>query len=95
VINNTGGNFDCPLVEEFFLLYTALFSYSSKMKTAWKAHFGRVPKSHSQTRWYSKYEVLKEVYDLGWLPSIHNFLRSPAALELRENSTVKKMLAWY
>lgn len=94
VTNNSGDKFLTPLVDEFFLLYTALFSHSSKMKTAWKLRFGRIAIAHSAVRWYSKYEVLKQAFDEGWVESLFDFLLSDAVSDLRENASVTKMIEW-
>jgi hypothetical protein len=95
VTNNSGEKFAVPQLDEFFLLYTALFSYSSKMRIAWKFRFGVFARAHSATRWYSMYEVLKQAYDGGWIRQLLIFLSSPECAEFADNSSVKKMLEWY
>lgn len=95
VLDNSGGKFVVPILDEFFLLYTALFSHSSKMRIAWKLAFGRYARSHSATRWYSMYEVLKEAFDAGWIVGLHAFLTSPLVQEFSDNASVVKMVAWY
>lgn len=97
VIDNAGNLFLTPVLDQFFTLYTAVFSHSAKMKVLWKAHFGKVPRSHSATRWFSKYEVIKEAFDKGWIANMREFLGSAAVAEadVLPNASVRSMIAWY
>lgn len=94
VANNTGKKFRTPLVDEFFVLYVALFSMSAKMRMAWKARFGKFPKGYNSIRWYCKLECLTEAYDSGWIEALYPFLQSPELAVVADNTTVEKMLAW-
>ena len=60
-IDHVGGRFDTPTLNEFITLWISLFSHSPKTRLLWKSKTGRSMSSYSTTRWWSKWEVIKQV----------------------------------
>lgn len=60
-INNVGHRFVFPLLQEFTRLWISLFAHSARVKLAWKERTGTSMRSHSETRWWSKWELLSQV----------------------------------
>ena len=56
-----GGKFKCPSLHLFFTLWISLFSHSPKVRALWKEETGRAMSSYSQTRWWSRWEVMHQV----------------------------------
>ena len=54
--------FDVPVLDEFFRLWVSLFAHSSRAKMDWWTATGISIKSHSCTRWWSKWEVLHQAF---------------------------------
>jgi hypothetical protein len=94
VCNNAGKKFNAPRLDEFFVLFVALFSMSAKMRVAWKTRFGKFPKGYNNIRWYCKHDCLLEAYENVWIDNLFAFLRSPDVAGLKDNVTVDKMLNW-
>ena len=61
------------VVTEFIMSWINLFSHSCKAKIAWKEQTSIAMKTHSATRWWSKFEVIKQVFDL--FGDVEAFLR--------------------
>ena len=61
ILNNAGQHFDFPLLQEFTRLWISLFAHSARVKLAWKARTGKAMRSHSETWWWSKWEILHQV----------------------------------
>ena len=61
-IDLVGGKFNTPTVDEFTKLWTALFSRSPKARLAWKTFCGRSVPTYSETRWWSRWEVMKSIH---------------------------------
>lgn len=59
--NNAGKHFDFPILEEFGRLWISLFSHSAAAKLAWKARTGSAIRTHSETRWWSKWEIYSQI----------------------------------
>lgn len=60
-IDHVGEKFDCPTLAQFITLWISLFSHSPKCKMLWRSRTGQSMASYSATRWWSKWEVIKQV----------------------------------
>ena len=60
-LDRVGQTFNLPILNEFISLWISMFSHSPKARLAWKALTGRTMQSYSATRWWSKWEVMKQV----------------------------------
>lgn len=60
-IDNAGTKFEVPNLSEFISAWISLFSHSPKARLLWKTRTGRSMSSYSATRWWSKWEVVKQV----------------------------------
>ena len=60
-LNNAGLRFHFPTLDEFGQLWISLFSHSARAKLAWKLLTGVAIKSYSETRWWSKWEMLNQL----------------------------------
>ena len=67
-----GEKMDTPVLDEFSKLLISLFAHSPRARIALFTHTGQKPKTHSSTRWWLKFEVLKQVH--GLLRYLHTFL---------------------
>lgn len=80
-LDNVGRRFATPVLAEFATWWVSLFAKSPAARLAWKTRTGVSPKSHSNTRWWSLYEVLAQV--LRYFGDVEPFLTncewSPAA----------------
>lgn len=72
-IDHVGGRFQTPTLSEFITLWICLFSHSPKTRLLWKSKTGRAMSSYSSTRWWSKWEVVKQV--MLYFTDIDPFLR--------------------
>ena len=52
-----------PVLDEFMRTWLNIFSRSPKTKLAWRTLTGLSPTSYCPTRWWSKWEVIKQVHD--------------------------------
>ena len=62
-INNVGSKFVFKVLDVFFHHWVNLFAHSYNAKLLWKQKTGKSMSSHSNTRWWSKWEMLKQVSD--------------------------------
>jgi len=62
-LDNVGNHLDISTVLEFGNLWIRLFSHSHKAKLAWQTLTGHKPNSYSETRWWSKWEVFKQLLE--------------------------------
>ena len=60
-IDHVGEKFDCPVLNEFMTFWISLFSHSPKTRMLWRCRTGQSMSSYSKTRWWSKWEVVKQV----------------------------------
>ena len=60
-IDNAGGHFQTPTLEEFMKLWINLFSRSPRTRLLRKELTGRAMASYSDTRGWSRREVCKQV----------------------------------
>ena len=57
-----GDKFKVPHLSLFFTLWISYFSHSSKLKALWKARTGKSIVTYSQTRWWSRWEVMHQAF---------------------------------
>ena len=60
-IDRVGEHFNIPTLEEFVMSWLSLFSHSVKGKFLWKQRTGQTLASYSLTRWWSKWELMKQI----------------------------------
>ena len=63
-----------PTLSDFMLSWLSLFSHSTKAKLLWKKKTGRTIRSYCPTRWWSKWECMKQVFEL--FPVVDSFVKS-------------------
>ena len=63
-IDNAGRKLATPILDEFMSAWVSLFSHSPKGRLAWKARTSVAVRSYSQTRWWSKWEVEKQLMEM-------------------------------
>ena len=59
-----GGKFSTPVLSSFMVWWISLFSHSPKSMLLWKERTGQAYHGYSATRWWSKFEVMKQLLDL-------------------------------
>ena len=69
-----GEKFSIPHLSAFTVWWVNLFSHSPKSKLLWRERTGRSVEGYSATRWWSKFEVMKQLLDL--FGDIQPFLES-------------------
>ena len=62
-LDNVGNHLVIPTLLQFGNLWIRLFSHTHKAKLAWQDLTGRKPKSYSETRWWSKWEVYQQLLE--------------------------------
>ena len=60
-IDHVGDKFKTPILNEFVSSLVKHFSHSPKARLLWKEQTGKSMPSYSATRWWSKWEVMKEL----------------------------------
>ena len=60
-IDRVGEHFNIPTLTEFVTNWLSLFSHSAKAKFLWKQQTGQTMASYSATRWWSKWELMKQM----------------------------------
>ena len=63
-----------PTLSDFMLSWLSPFSHSTKAKLLWREKTGRPIRSYCPTRWWSKRECMKQVFEL--FPDIASFVQS-------------------
>ncbi len=63
-IDLVGEKFRTPHLNEFLCAWINLFSHSPKARLTWRAQTGRAMKSHSKTRWWSRWEIVNQLLEL-------------------------------
>eukprot|EP00112_Aurelia_sp_Birch-Aquarium-sp1_P014586 Seg3162.1 transcript_id=Seg3162.1/GoldUCD/mRNA.D3Y31 product="hypothetical protein" protein_id=Seg3162.1/GoldUCD/D3Y31 len=61
VVDTSGKRFQFRLLDTFFKYWNAMFAHSPAVRLAWKTRTGKAMRTHSVTRWWSKWEVLDQV----------------------------------
>ena len=60
-IDLVGDHFDTPTLDTFSQHWISLFSHSPRARLRWREQTGKAIKTHSETRWWSKWEVLNQL----------------------------------
>ena len=60
-LNHVGKKFHAFVLEEFISAWISLFSHSPKSKAIWQQQTGKLMKSYSTTRWWSRWEVMDQL----------------------------------
>ena len=60
-IDHIGEHFQTPVLDEFSKLWISLFAHSPRARLLWREKTGRSMATYSETRWWSRWEVLKQV----------------------------------
>ena len=60
-LDNVGNHFEIPTLKEFGSLWIRMCRNSCEAKLLWKDVTGRAPKSYSETRWWSRWEVYQQL----------------------------------
>ncbi len=85
-LDNVGDRFSIPILDQFFKVWIGMFSRSPKTKLAWKTKTGLPVPTYSATRWWSKWEVLRDLHNS--FGDVHSFLQDsdlpPSRLKLLE-----------
>ena len=63
-----------PTLSDFMLSWLSLFSHSTKAKLLWKNKTGRAIRNYCPMRWWSKWECMKQVFEL--FPDVDSFVKS-------------------
>lgn len=91
-----GEHMKTPILDDFIKSWVSLFSHSSKSCLLWRTLTGSSPVSYSATRWWSKFEVMRQLLNMfGDIPS---FLSLPHATSsklfeiLNHSSNLKRSL---
>ena len=61
-LDHVGDHFKTPNLYEFCRLWISLFSHSFRTRIQWKEQTGRAMSLYSATRWWSRWEVLRQVF---------------------------------
>ena len=61
MLDNVGNHLVISTLLEFGTIWNCLFCYSYKAKLLWKDLTGHRPRSYSDTRWWSKWEVYQQI----------------------------------
>ena len=85
-LDRVGEQFKVPLADEFTRAWISLFSRSPKARLAWRSYCGRPVPTYSETRWWSRWEVMKQIME-GY-PDVEGFLHSCDSLA---PATVRKL----
>ena len=72
-IDHVGSRFQTPTLSEFITLWICLFSHSPKTRQLWRSRTNKSMSGYSSTRWWSKWEVVREV--MLYFADIEPFLR--------------------
>ena len=63
-LNNAASKISPPLLHEFTTSWVSLFSHSAKAHLAWVTRTGISVESYYETRWCSRWEVIKQMMEL-------------------------------
>lgn len=73
-LDRVGEKMNTPLLDEFISSWVSMFSCSPKTKLLWATKTGLSSPTYSSTRWWSKFEVIKQVHDM--FAFVESFLRN-------------------
>ena len=63
-LDRVGERFSTPIAQEFVTYWISLFAHSPKARLLWNQQTGRTMQGYSATCWWSKWEVLNQVFEL-------------------------------
>ena len=86
-LDRAGQYFTIPNAIEFVNAWVSLFSHSFKARLAFREQTRFKVKLLSKTRWWSRWEVMKQLVEL--FPDVHGFASSQSDIS---PSTVRKLL---
>lgn len=72
-INNVGKHFEFCVLDTFAQYWCSMFTHSAAARLTWKDRNGLAMQSYSPNRWWSKFEVLKQVME--YFADVEPFLR--------------------
>ena len=87
-LDRIGEYFQIPNASEFTNSWVSLFAHSFKARIAFRELTGISPKLLSKTRWWSRWEVIRQI--VGLFPDIHGFISNQTDMA---PATVRKLLA--
>ena len=61
-LDHVGGKFATPVLSTFCSSWISLFAHSPKSKSLWKEQTGRSIVTFSKTRWWSRWEVMNQLF---------------------------------
>ena len=89
-IDHVGEKFEIPVLDNFTKLWVALFSKSPKARLAWKTFCERLVPTYSETRWWSRWEVMKQI--LEGFPDVEQFVKTSTDLAPATIGKLKQIL---
>ena len=72
-LDNVGSHFEFQVLDSFTHFWIGFFSHSYNARLVWREKTGQSIRTCSDTRWWSKWEVLKQVLEL--FADVEPFLR--------------------
>ena len=72
-LDNVGSHFEFQVLDLFTRFWIGFFSHSYNARLVWREKTGQSIRTCSDTRWWSKWEVLKQVLEL--FADVEPFLR--------------------
>ena len=72
-IDNVGNHFEFRILDSFTQYWVSLFAHSFNARLLWKEKTGQAMRTHSDTRWWSKWDILQQA--LYYFGDIEPFLR--------------------
>ena len=89
-IDHVGVCFETPALSDFITLWICLFSHSPKTRLLWRSRTNKSMSSYSATRWWSKWEVIKDV--MVYFTDVEPFLRENEDVGLHLRPKLLKFL---
>ena len=83
-LDHVGERVKTPQLDLFFKAWISLFAHSPKARLLWRTETGLTPPSYCATRWWSRYEVIKQMHDA--FGDVCTFISNP---ELPATTTAK------
>ena len=72
-IDNVGNHFEFRILDSFIQYWVSLFAHSFNARLLWKEKTGQAMRTHSDTRWWSNWEILQQAFC--YFGDIEPFLR--------------------
>lgn len=61
-LNHVGERIITPVLNKFIKSWIRMFTHSPKTRLAWRTQIGLPPPTYSATRWWSKFEVMRDSF---------------------------------